>query len=475
MNWRPLLPCAGLLGGALAGWQMRESGTAGAASVVVEDWKTAQTAFVVPATSRAPAVMKLSELHNLWSADGTVGIYELLDSVPPATLAAWLDEMMPPETHSRSVEREKREGIRTALVERLAERDPAALAEWLIRVPAGQMAPNWLKPGVHALLERNPPNAVALLKQLEKANRWTTEFRLEWLTKRDPAAAFQQLLASPKQDPPDALARWIAADPARCLAFANEHPDRCVMVLYLIGEQGSAALREIAAGLTAPEAQRQARRMLLTAAARDGDAETIAQYFKKEGRNSDDSLPVIAIATLARQHPEKARAMAQEFSGQSALVNEILGRLATSHPEHIATMLASPEQRELLTWHPLNNMAQIWSLSDPAAAQAWLRGLPQDQLVKALPYVDDIADDLPDAEWLELSRGLPVNSERANGLAWQMVARTTEPAVLADWCASFPDGTREHILHRLRENLRDDQLADDVARRVLAAIPPDTP
>jgi len=475
MNWRPLLPWAGLLGGAFTGWQFRQP-PAGGAPVVEEKHKTAQMSAVSPGSAvRTPAVAKLSELHELWSADGAVGIYEMLDGVPAASLAAWLNEMMPPETYSRSVEREKRDGIRNAIVERLAESDPAALAGWLLRVPRGQMVPHWLKPGVHALLEQNPTDAANLLERLEKANRWTTEIRLEWLTERDPAAAFQQLLAIPKQDPPDALARWIAADPARSLAFANEHPDRCVMVLYLIGEQGSAALRQIAASLTAPEAQRHARRLLLNAAAREGDAEPMTQYFKKEGRNSDDSLPGLAIATLARLHPDKASAMAQEFAGQSALVSEILGRLATSHPEHIAAMLRAPEQRELLTWHPLENMARTWSLSDPAAAQAWLRALPEDQLIKALPSIGDIADDLPDDEWLALSRGLPVDSERANGLAWQMVARTTDPAALADWCASFPDGTREHILHRLRENLHDDKVADDVARRVLAAVPPETP
>ncbi len=418
---------------------------------------------------------ELSELHDHWSADGAVGIYEMLDGMPAATLLAYLDELMPPETYSRSLEREKRDGIRSALVERLAERDPAALAGWLLRVPQGELGGNWLKPCVHALLHQNPPDTAALLSRLEKADGYTVELRLEWLAERDPAAAFKQLLASPRQHPPDTLARWIAADPARSLAFANEQPDRCSLVLYLIGEQGSAALRQFAAGLTAPEAQRHAGRFLLSAAAREGDEEPMTQYFKKEGRNSDDGLPGIAIEALARLHPEKARAMAQEFAGRSALVNEILGRLATSHPEQIAAMLASPEQRELLSWHPLNNMASTWSLSDPAAAQAWLRALPEEQLVRALPSVRDIADDLPDGDWLELSRGLLVDSEGASGLALQMIARTTDPAALADWCVSFPDGSREHILHRLRENLRDTTLADDVARRVLEALPSDTP
>jgi len=484
MNWRPLLPCAGLLGGAFTGWQFRQP-PAGGAPVVDESQKAAQTAPINPSSSvRATAVTKLSELQDLWGADGAVGIYELLDGVPAATLAAWLNAMMPPETFSRSVESGKRDGIRDAIVERLAKSDPAALAAWLLWIPkghatgGGEFGGGWMKACVHALLHQNSPDAMALLDQLERqenTDSYAAHQRLVWLVEHDPQAALQRVTEISEKHPPPELARWIAADPARALTFANEHPDRCFTVLAEIAEKGSAALREFAAGLTAPEAQRHIHRLLLTTAAREGDAEFIARHFAAEGRDSQDSLQDMAIETLARIHPEKSVAMAQEFSGQSALVNEILGKLATSHPVQIATMLAVPDQRKLLTWHPLNNMARTWSLSDPAGAQGWLRALPDDQLSDALPFVADIADDLPDNEWLALSRGLPVDAERANGLTRQMVARSTDPAALADWCASFPDGTREHILHRLRENLRDDKLADDVARRVLAAVPPETP
>jgi hypothetical protein len=473
MNWRPLLPCAGLLGGALAGWQMREPGAAGAASVVVEDWKAAQTAFVVPATSRAPAVMKLSELHNLWSADGTVGIYELLDSVPPATLAAWLDEMMPPETYNRSVEREKRDGIRDAIVERLAERDPSALAAWLLRVPKGHMGGDWLKPCVRALLEQNPPTATAMLARLEKVHSYTTRLRMEWQAERDPEAFFQQVLADKNIPPPEALAKWLADDPPRALAFANEHPDRCSSILSAIAAQGKAALEQFVAGLTAPDAQRHARRLLLGKAAGEGDTATVAQLLEQDGRNQNDFFQDAAFATLARMHPEKAEALMQQFADRPALAQPIFKELAQNHPERAAAILAS-EATQPGYWSDVYLLSRTWSLTDPAAAQSWLRGLPDKLSAKAMPAARDNAGDLPTDDWLALTRGLPINWNHASNFTSQILERTQDPAVLADWCATFPDTVREHLLHQFRQQL-EDAAADDITRRVQATPSAETP
>lgn len=474
MNWRPLIPCAGLCGGALTGWQFRsDAPDATALSTVNPPARLIGAADAGSVNFRQPGLTNLSELRDLWTNDGAVGIYELLDGVPAATLVAWLDELMPPETYSRSLEREKRDGIRNALVERLAERDPTALAAWLLRVPGGHVDGNWLGPCVRALLHQNTPDAVAVLDRLENAHGFSP-LRLEWLAERDPEAALQQVLARPGMYLPPELARWLLNDPARALAFANERPDRCFSILSAVAARGRAALEQFAAGLTAPEAQRNARRLQLTAAAQDGDVTAVTGLLEQDGRNQNDSLQDVALATLARLHPEKAEAMMQQLADRPSLATPLFNELAQSHPERAAAILAS-EAAKPGYWSAMHTLSRTWSLADPAAAQAWLRDLPDELRAKAAPMARDITDDLPTAGWLALTRGLPIHWNHASNFSAQVLERTKDPAILAEWCASFPDTAREHLLHQLRERLNDQPAADDISRRVEAALSAETP
>ncbi len=397
----------------------------------------------------------------------------MLDGTPAATLAAWLDELMPPESYSHSMERGKRDGIRAALVERLAESDPSALAAWLLRVPSGHMGGDWLKTCVRALLEQNPADAAPLLKKLENLDGYTASLKTEWLAERDPEAAFREVAADRRRQMPVVLAKWLAADPVRALAFANEQPERCYAVLSAFATLGRAELEQFSTGLTSPEAQKQARRFLLSAAATEGDTVTMARLLEQDGRNQNDSFQDTAFSSLVRLHPDKAEQLIAHFSARREVAVPLLNELAGTHPVRAAAILQSgsapPEY-----WQAMHPLSRSWSLSDPAAAQAWLRQLPEELRAKAMPVARDITDDFTASEWMDLSRGLTVTVNTAGRYAGQVLEQTKDPAVLADWCASFPDESRGQLLHALRQRMGDPAAADEIARRVqetLAADP----
>ena len=165
--------------------------------------------------------------------------------------------------------------------------------------------------------------------------------------------------------------------------------------------------------------------------------------------------------------------MIAHFSARREVAVSLLKELAGTHPARAAAILQSgsapPEY-----WQALHPLSRSWSLSDPAAAQAWLRQLPEELRAKAMPVARDITDDFTASEWMDLSRGLAVNFNTSGSFAGQVLEQTKDPAVLADWCASFPDESREHLLHELRLRMGDPAAADEIARRVQETLAHDS-
>ena len=479
MKLRLLLPCAGLLGGALTARMLREAPSARAAALAKSAPATAT--LPVPAISEIPrqsTIATLPELFALWGPDGAVGIFEMLDGVPAQTLAAWLDELMPPESYSRSLVGEQRDGIRQALVERLAARDPAMLVAWLLKVPNGYLGTQWTEAAAHALLHRGTPEAQTLLAALEKKDAYVWQLRLRWLAERDPAAALHMALEKPGSLLPPVLASWLAADRVQALAFANEHPRRAFAVLGAIATEGRAALAQFAAGLTDVEAQHHARRLQLTAAAREGDAAACSALLRRDGRSQNDSLQDSAIATMMKHHPEAGEALIRQFSDQPALRQVALNRLAQEHPARAAALAVEDSLRSAIFSATgdgrqfLSTLSRAWSLADPSAAQAWLRGLPEEQRALAVPSASHITDDLSTEEWMALNRGLPVSSQGMSTLTRELLARTTDPAVQAQWGLTFSEEARTVMLYTLRSEMENPAAADALAAQWQALAPP---
>jgi hypothetical protein len=477
MNWRSFVPWCGLLGGALGGWLLRAEPPAPAvAAKRTPEAMEPGTASSAVEPLRKPAVGELRELFALWGPEKVVGIYELLDGVPAATLVAWLEKLRPPETVNRGMIREQRDGIRQALVERLAECDPEALAAWLLRVPSGYIDSGWTRVATDSLLHRGTPEAEALLGKLEKAQPWVARLRLDRLAEDDPEAALQQVLRGAGPQMPPTLAKWLAADHARALAFSNEHPDKCFFVLGAVAEQGKAALEQFSAGLTHPEAQRHARRQQLTAAAREGDAAAFSALILRDGRNSNDWLQEQAMETMMKHHPEAGETLVRQFAGQQGLFKLALNSLAQEQPERAAALLAEPLSTGLATnqgdWNgAVQTLSRSWSLAHPEAALAWLRGLPDELRASAVPVAWGITNDLPTGEWLALSRGLPASHQQLRQLTQELARRTKDPVVQAEWCLSFPEESRALIQQYIRKDLSDPAAADALAQRLQILAP----
>jgi hypothetical protein len=296
---------------------------------------------------------------------------------------------------------------------------------------------------------------------------------------RDPEGAWRKFLTNHNAGLPDAAARWLIADPSRALAFCNEHPKWCFGVLKAMAEQGKTALAEFAAGLTNPEAQIHLRRLQLTAAAREGDTATFTRLLEQEGRNTNNWFQDEALRLFAFCYPEKVEAIARQFAGRPGLSSTLLRKLAVHSPERVAGILANPETVGLgkvpgdLSFL-VSTLSRTWSLKDPVVAREWLRAMPDDQRAKFAPAAFDITQHLPLADWLALTRGLPVTADGAASLAVQVKRHTSDSAVLVQWCASFPDNSRTVLLQKLTGEMKQAD-AEDFTRRVQDALPPLAP
>jgi len=478
MNKRLIVPCAGLVAGAVAGWFARPSppspSPAPSIAARIPDL-TAGPPLSAAGAGPAASAKRLSELQALWTeTDGEFSVYENLAGVPAATLLAWLNELMPPEIHKRSLEQQRCDELRNALVERLAEQDPAALAGWVMRVPGAYLVTDWLETCVQALLERNPPDAARLLARLDRLGHQTAGMKLAFQAETDPEGAYQQFLKNPAAGVPEAMARWLMADPARTAAFCDEHPKQSWSILLKMSGRSQAELKDFAALLTNPEAQHQLRRHQLTAAAREGDADSFALLLEQSRYQTEGNHD--AFAMLARSHPDKAEALLQKFAGRPPVVQTILDDLAASHPERAAAILATPGGAgPAMDPRRFNTGLQVlrsWSVTDPAAALTWLEKLPAGQKASLIPRAGGFLANLPAADWLTLTRGLPVDHDGAVPLAQQALEHQQDPAALAEWCASFPDNSRQHLMLRLREQMKNPIAAADLTRRVEAALSP---
>jgi hypothetical protein len=278
---------------------------------------------------------------------------------------------------------------------------------------------------------------------------------------------------------PAEVIAWIAADSARARQFAADHPSRVYPVLGAIAEQGSAALKSFSATLTDPTAQRQARQLLLVAAGREGDAASFTELYTRLGSDSNP-LKEDAMLALARFHPEAAEAAIQSLADKPELCGQMFSVLAHVHPDEAAALLTSPAAAEFLKTGSgmqglMRSLSSAWAVEDPSAAQSWLLSLPVDLRSKVLPLAPDIAAGVSNADWLAVTSDVPADYQYTSGLASQAVRRTSDPAVLAAWCASFPEKSRALLLLDLRKNLEDPHVADDIAQRVEQAIKSPSP
>lgn len=477
MNLRLLVPSAGLAGGLLTGWLARPGAPSpdepGRDSISV----IARATPAGAGAAREPGILKLSELQNRWTEkEGDAAFYEALTGVPAAALLAQLNELMPPDTvRYGSFEYERREAIRRALVERLVEYDPGALAGWLMRVPPGHTNGGWLMTTSRALIERKHPDAKALLARLAQRHPYMATMPLEVQAETDPEGAVQAFLKEPLTFMPETAVRWLASDPVRAAAFCNKNPDYAARVLVFVSGQGLAALAKVEAGLTNPAVLRELRHQQLGAAAREGETDTFVRLITRDGSGKIEWKQNSDVGMLARFHPDKAEAVLRQFADQHGIAEPLLRHLAPSHPERTAALLATPEGAALAKESRGHQSAgvqvlQNWSLTDPAAALAWLRGLPAEQRAGIVPHTGNLLAEMPAEDWLAMTRGLPLRDVQARGMADQAYAHSSDPVVLADWSLSLPDKPREAIVQLLRQKLKDGAAAETFSQRVQAGL-----
>ncbi|HWB06164.1 MAG TPA: hypothetical protein VG796_24290 [Verrucomicrobiales bacterium] len=471
MKLSHVIPFFGLAAGAATGWLSRGEDTAVPTAKQSKSSAVAsagETNHSRKAASSAAAVSNLKELRALWGDDGAAGIYEQLEGVPAAQLAEWLEEYLPPDVRSYKVERRVREGICQALVERLSESDPAALAAWLRKVPHGYLDYGWMVGAVEGLLNQNSADSAGVLAKLEATHPIAGRIKAEWLAKRDPDAALQLFVSRQDLTMPDGLKAWLAGDPARAKQFAKDHPGRAYPVMAALGDRSLSELQAFVADLKDPADLRYAQPLLLMAAAKEGNAAVFVDLFSRLGVNPIYNSHDDAMLHLVRHHPEAAQTVLHNLENRPALWGRMLGMLAVTQPEQAAALLTSPSAAEF--WktggnpHDIMRSLNLWAASEPAAAQSWLLALPEELRSKVVPLAWEMAADLPNDDWFSLTGGSRLSGR---GLARQALQRSTDPEVLAAWCASFPDrNSRELLLRELRENMKTPQAAENIAARV---------
>jgi hypothetical protein len=406
-------------------------------------------------------------MRELWEAEGQLGLYAALEGVPPATLAAWLEKLAPPDEFDPRMALQKRREIREAVVERLAASDPVRLSSWLQRLFRRDIE-DMVRVAARGLLAAGNPEAAEALTKLKRRFPEVAEYELDALAERDPAAAFE---LAQKRDPcrsiPLKLAAWLAKDIAKAMEFANRHPDCAYLVTAVMAHEGKEALEAYGAGLTDQGARQVVQSAQMHAAAREGDIQAFAGWCLQGHGNEQN------FRTLVQVHPESVEEVARRLEEKPLMCAGLWTTLAEIDPAKAAQLLGSPAfagaLKEITKSH--TELLADWHMEDPAAALAWVKTQPPEMLAAVLPGAGQFITDLSSSEWLALTSRVTVDKENYQSLTAQAVTKLPEIGMLTAWCQSLPESVRAGVMDQAAGTLAQ----TDLFKATALALTPDDP
>ena len=293
----------------------------------------------------------------------------------------------------------------------------------------------------------------------EAALRWT-----ESLTGRDRFEAMENILRE-----------WSDRDPGAAVAYASQLPgsERTMHLVHDLSrrwaEEDRPAALEWSAALNDPALRARALRGALSSWAEDDPAEA-ANYTLTE--LTDRNVRHHVLEGVARRWAERDLEQALQWARQlpkndfSRATRSVLRSIAEHDPHSAAAMFqqiaddlpaAGPIGREYR--HMAEEVASIWSSSNPAEAAEWALTLPERGSIRH-GAIGDVAerwmrlDGTAAREWIN---GLPADRNR-DGATERVVHMTmgTDPAEAFAWAQSMTDqdhrrGLMHHTLTRWRE------------------------
>ena len=227
------------------------------------------------------------------------------------------------------------------------------------------------------------------------------------------------------------FARWAELDPHGAMAYSNS-----------MGMQGALVRPTILQSWASVDPENAARYF----SANPGE---FAMMRMGRGLGGQDGASVIATE-WARQDPQGALAWANTLTqGKSGALAAVLGEVAKSDPQEAARMLdqiPADERGEAYA-----SIASRYGASDFAAAEAWIRTLPQDRQAEATAAaIEGLASKSP-SEALAQINSMPEGDAKYDAIPALVgpLART-DPRAAGELLASHPDeNTRREAIREL--------------------------